>query len=170
MQHISDSCTPESKTALVIKALLSQDQRSADPLAEVIALADTAGVEVLDSLVQKLHRPNPATWIGEGKVAEAGELANELDVDFIIADNDLSPAQEHNIEKITEKTVIDRSQLIMDIFPGVPRPTRPSCRSSWRSCATACHGSSGCGLISHATKEESACAVREKNSSRPTSG
>ena len=116
MQHISDSCTPESKTALVIKALLSQDQRSADPLAEVIALADTAGVEVLDSLVQKLRRPNPATWIGEGKVAEAGELANELDVDFIIADNDLSPAQEHNIEKITEKTVIDRSQLIMDIF------------------------------------------------------
>ena len=116
MQHISDSCTPKNKTALVIKALLSQEQRSADPLAEVIALADTAGVEVLDSLVQKLHRPNPATWIGEGKVAEAGELANELDVDFIIADNDLSPAQEHNIEKITEKTVIDRSQLIMDIF------------------------------------------------------
>mgnify|MGYP004056292689 CR=1 FL=1 len=58
MQHISDSCTPKNKTALVIKALLSQEQRSADPLAEVIALADTAGVEVLDSLVQKLRRPN----------------------------------------------------------------------------------------------------------------
>ena len=69
-----------------------------------------------DSLVQKLSRPNAATWVGAGKVAEAAELAQELDVDFIIADNDLSPAQERNIEKITEKTVIDRSQLIMDIF------------------------------------------------------
>lgn len=67
-------------------------------------------------MLQKLSHPNPATWIGEGKVGEAAELAGELDVDFIIADNDLSPAQERNIEKITEKTVIDRSQLIMDIF------------------------------------------------------
>ena len=66
---------------------------------------------MLDSLVQKLNRPNAATWVGAGKVAEAAELAQELDVDFIIADNDLSPAQERNIEKITEKTVIDRSQL-----------------------------------------------------------
>ena len=116
MQHINDSSTSENKTAVVIKALLNQDQRSADPLGEIISLAETAGVEVLGSMVQKLRRPNPATWIGEGKVGEAAELANELDVDFIITDNDLSPAQEHNIEKMTEKTVIDRSQLIMDIF------------------------------------------------------
>ncbi len=71
---------------------------------------------MIDSLVQKLSRPNAATWVGAGKVAEAAELAQELDVDFIITDNDLSPAQERNIEKITEKTVLDRSQLIMDIF------------------------------------------------------
>ncbi|MEC7777348.1 MAG: GTPase HflX, partial [Planctomycetota bacterium] len=82
----------------------------------MISLSKTADIEVRESLVQKLSRPNAATWVGAGKVAEAAELAQELDVDFIITDNDLSPAQERNIEKITEKTVIDRSQLIMDIF------------------------------------------------------
>lgn len=116
MRHIGDPHTSENKTAIVIKAILKEDRHTVDPLSEIISLSKTADIEVVDSLVQKLGRPNPATWIGEGKVAEATELASELDVDFIIADNDLSPAQERNIEKITEKTVIDRSQLIMDIF------------------------------------------------------
>ena len=116
MQQIGDSSTSETRTALVIKALFKDERQLHDPLAEITALAKTAGIEVRDSLIQKLSRPNPATWLGEGKIAETAELAAELDVDFIIADNDLSPAQERNIEKATEKTVIDRSQLIMDIF------------------------------------------------------
>lgn len=116
MQQIGTSTTSENKTAVVIKALLKGERQFSNPLAEITSLAKTAGIEVRESMLQKLSHPNPATWIGEGKVGEAAELAGELDVDFIIADNDLSPAQERNIEKITEKTVIDRSQLIMDIF------------------------------------------------------
>jgi GTP-binding protein HflX len=104
------------KTALVIRALLRKDPRFDDPLSEIRSLAHTAGIEVVDALVQRLDRPISATYLGKGKVQEASERAAELDVDFILADNDLSPAQERNLEKASERTVVDRSQLIMDIF------------------------------------------------------
>ncbi len=104
------------RTALVIKAQLRQDPRFDDPLAEIRSLATTAGIEVVESCVQRLDRPSAATYLRKGKVQEAAERAAELDVDFILADNDLSPAQERNIEKLSERTVLDRSQLIMDIF------------------------------------------------------
>src|SRR5206468_2358433 len=58
----------------------------------------------------------PATYLGKGKVAEMAERAAQLDVDVIITDNDLSPAQERNLEEVTGRKVVDRSQLIMDIF------------------------------------------------------
>jgi GTP-binding protein HflX len=87
-----------------------------DPLAEIRALAETSGVEIVGAVTQSLARPHPATYLGKGKVAEMAAQATALDVDVVITDNDLSPAQERNLEKITERKVIDRSQLIMDIF------------------------------------------------------
>jgi GTP-binding protein HflX len=102
--------------ALVVKAILKGTSREADPLAEITALVRTAGGEVAGTIVQKLERPHPATYLGKGKVAEMAALAGELDVDMVITDNDLSPAQERNLEEMTNRKVVDRSQLIMDIF------------------------------------------------------
>jgi len=104
------------QTAVVVKALLRRDPKLEDPFAEIVSLAKTAGIEVVETFVQRLDKPHPATYLGKGKIQEAAERAAELDVDFILADNDLSPGQERNLEKLSERTVIDRSQLIMDIF------------------------------------------------------
>jgi len=106
----------ERERAVVLKALRAEDRRSAEPLAEISALADTAGVDIVRAFPQRIDRPHAATYLGPGKVREAAAAARELDVDALITDNDLSPAQERNLEKTSERKVIDRSQLIMDIF------------------------------------------------------
>ena len=105
----------QGEKALVAKAALKGD-KSDDPLAEINALATTAGAEVVDAVVQNLSRPRPGTYMGRGKVDEVASRAQELDVDVVIADNELSPAQERNLEKATNRKVVDRTQLIMDIF------------------------------------------------------
>src|SRR5581483_1496482 len=67
-------------------------------------------------LVQKRHSIIPATYIGKGKLAELQEQVQASDADVIIFDNDLSPAQVRNLEKATQIKVLDRSELILDIF------------------------------------------------------
>ena len=106
----------DRQTAVVVKALFRGDRLREEPTAEIRRLAATAGLEVVECLSQRLDRPHPATYLGKGKVEEASRRAAELDVDLLITDNDLSPAQERNLEKISGRTIIDRSQLIMDIF------------------------------------------------------
>jgi GTP-binding protein HflX len=102
--------------ALIIKATLKGRNEAEDPLAEITALAETAGATVAGAITQKLARPHPATYVGKGKVQELAAMAAALDVDVVFTDNDLSPAQERNLEKLTGRKVVDRSQLIMDIF------------------------------------------------------
>jgi GTP-binding protein HflX len=87
-----------------------------DPLEEIRGLASTAGAVVVGGVTQKRDQPNPATYIGKGKLAEVMEQAQAADTDVIIFDNDLSPAQVRNLEKATELKVLDRSELILDIF------------------------------------------------------
>lgn len=91
----------------------------ADPeerLAELAALAWTAGVQVVGTALQKRDRPDPATYIGKGKVAEVRELARERAADTLIFGVELTPAQARNLEEFTGLKIIDRSQLILDIF------------------------------------------------------
>jgi GTP-binding protein HflX len=88
----------------------------ADSLRELEALADTAGVTTLAVLTQKRLRRDASTFIGKGKVSEVKAAASELGADVIICNDELSPAQARNLEKAIERKVIDRSQLIMDIF------------------------------------------------------
>jgi len=102
--------------ALIVKATIKGQKHAEDPLVEITSLAETAGAIVTKAIRQQLVRPHPATYLGKGKVGEMAELAQSLDVDVVITDNDLSPAQERNLEKLTERKVVDRSQLIMDIF------------------------------------------------------
>ena len=87
-------------------------------IAELAELADTAGAEVLAQVIQKRPNPEPATVLGDGKIAEIAELAKNLEADLLIFDVELSASQIRNIEKITDIRVIDRTMLILDIFAG----------------------------------------------------
>ncbi len=87
-----------------------------DPFGELRSLAEQAGAQVVGELTQNLVKPVSATYIGSGKVTELKGLCEMLDASTIIFDHDLSPKQIANIEKETERKVIDRSELILDIF------------------------------------------------------
>ncbi|MCV7278592.1 GTPase HflX [Mycolicibacterium flavescens] len=85
-------------------------------LAELAALAETAGSEVLDGLIQRRDRPDPSTYIGSGKAAELREVVLATGADTVICDGELSPAQLNALEKAVKVKVIDRTALILDIF------------------------------------------------------
>lgn len=87
-----------------------------DSLEELASLADTAGAEVLGSVVQNLDHPEPGTYIGSGKIEEVRQLAAELGANGVIADDELSPAQLRNLSDALDLKVMDRTLLILDIF------------------------------------------------------
>jgi GTPase len=85
-------------------------------LAELALLTDTAGADPIDSVLQRRDRPDPATYVGGGKAAELAELAEATDVDVVIFDDELTPAQQRNLEQLLGRDVVDRVALILDIF------------------------------------------------------
>ncbi|AGL20247.1 GTPase HflX [Actinoplanes sp. N902-109] len=85
-------------------------------LTELAALAETAGSEVLEGLIQRRGRPDPATFIGRGKVDELRDVVVASGADTVICDGELSPSQLRNLEQQTKVKVIDRTALILDIF------------------------------------------------------
>ncbi len=85
-------------------------------LEELARLADTAGAEIAGTLTQQLDRPNPATYLGKGKVDELKDLIGQLDATLVIFDDELSPAQSKNVEQHVGTRVMDRAELILDIF------------------------------------------------------
>src|SRR5207302_1645750 len=101
---------------LVSVALPNRPWISTDPLEELQGLATTAGAAIVGSLVQRRQNIIPATYIGKGKLDELKEQVQGSDADVVIFDNDLSPAQVRNLEKGTDVKVLDRSELILDIF------------------------------------------------------
>jgi GTP-binding protein HflX len=87
-----------------------------DSLAELASLARTAGAEVLGTMVQRLRRPDATYYMGKGRANELAQLRRELDLDLVIFDDELSPSQQRNLERVIEARVIDRTALILDIF------------------------------------------------------
>lgn len=85
-------------------------------MAELAALAETAGSEVLDALIQRRDKPDPATFIGSGKVAELKGIVKITGADTVICDGELSPGQLRNLEDKVKVKVVDRTALILDIF------------------------------------------------------
>lgn len=85
-------------------------------LAELARLATTAGSVVLDGLIQRRDRPDPATYIGSGKAAELRDLVAELVADTVICDGELTPGQLRRLEQMLKVKVVDRTWLILDIF------------------------------------------------------
>ncbi len=87
-----------------------------DPFRELQALAETAGARVVGQLIQRRRKPRGRTYLGKGKVEELTQLAEMTEATLIIFDNDLSPAQIRELEEATSRKIIDRSELILDIF------------------------------------------------------
>ena len=85
-------------------------------LEELANLAKANNLVPVETFTQKLERPNPATYFGKGKVEELAEAAKTYEVDMIVANDELSPSQIRNLEKLTNTTVLDRTGLILDIF------------------------------------------------------
>ncbi|WP_216701206.1 GTPase HflX [Mycolicibacterium gilvum] len=85
-------------------------------LAELAALAETAGSEVLEGLIQRRDKPDPSTYIGSGKALELRDIVVATGADTVICDGELSPAQLNALEKVVKVKVIDRTALILDIF------------------------------------------------------
>ncbi len=93
------------------------DERTAEPpLMELRRLAQTAGAEVVDEILQKKARVSAATFLGKGKAQEIGRRAASLGAGAVLFNNDLTPAQVRNLEKIVDRRVVDRSEVILDIF------------------------------------------------------
>jgi len=85
-------------------------------LTELAALAETAGSTVLDGLMQRRDKPDPATYVGSGKVAEIREVVEASGADTVVCDGELTPGQLNQLEKLLKVKVVDRTALILDIF------------------------------------------------------
>jgi GTP-binding protein HflX len=85
-------------------------------LDELALLVDTAGADEVGRVVQRRDAPDPATYIGRGKAEELRQLSEAVDADTVVFDDELSPAQQRNLEKILGRTAIDRTAVILDIF------------------------------------------------------
>ncbi|HTG53999.1 MAG TPA: GTPase HflX, partial [Gemmatimonadaceae bacterium] len=91
-------------------------RRLDEHLEELAELADTAGANVVGEVTQLLDRPNPGTYLGAGKLEELGAVLAEREATLVIFDDELTPAQLRNIEQALGKRVMDRAELILDIF------------------------------------------------------
>ena len=87
-----------------------------DPLDELAGLVETAGAKVVGRVTQNRPNPDPATYIGQGKVQEIKQFVDAIDADVVVFDNELSPAQIRNLEEAFEAKVLDRTEIILDIF------------------------------------------------------
>ena len=119
MPELYDTRAPNSPSrAILIGVKLRNNlmHEAEESLQELQQLAETAGIEVVYETIQSRNAPNPTYFIGEGKVEELKPLVEELDADAIIFDEELSPAQNRNLEKVLDVATIDRTGLILQVF------------------------------------------------------
>ncbi|MFW6171561.1 MAG: HflX GTPase family protein, partial [Planctomycetota bacterium] len=105
-----------SERAVLARIILANQQHETNPLEEVAGLATTAGATVVGGLTQRREKPDSATCMGRGKVRELADLVGEEEADMVVFDNDLTPGQIRNLEKALTVKVLDRTELILDIF------------------------------------------------------
>jgi len=111
--NVAASSSPSSSGSLPTD---SPDFNSKESLDELRELAKSAGAEIVGEFTQRKDRPDPATLIGKGKLEEIAGAAASVSADLVLFDHDLSPSQQRNIERAVNTRVIDRTQLILDIF------------------------------------------------------
>jgi len=110
-----------SEAAVLVAVRLDGQPVCGAPLEELSGLAKTAGARVVGQLTQRREKPDATTYIGKGKVEELKSLVGDAGADVVLFDNDLSPGQTRNLEKALGVKVLDRTELILDIFAGRAR-------------------------------------------------
>jgi GTP-binding protein HflX len=105
-----------SEKAILVRVILPDQTAGDDPLDELTGLAKTAGTRIVSGLVQRREVPDVTTYLGKGKVQELKALVERHDADVVIFDNDLHPGQTRNLEQALGIKVLDRTELILDIF------------------------------------------------------
>ena len=91
-------------------------EQTAESLDELELLVDTAGADALDRVVQRREQPDPGTFVGRGKVQEILDSSLAIDADTVVFDDELSPGQQFNLERMLKRTALDRTAVILDIF------------------------------------------------------
>lgn len=115
MEKLRQTLRVRKERAILVAAVLRVPDRP-DDLAELTALAESAGAVVVDRFQQKIRTINPSTYIGKGKADQLAGRVRRFKADVVIFDNDLSPGQIRELEEIIKIKVLDRSELILDIF------------------------------------------------------
>ena len=103
----------------VLVGVITDDQseeQAKEYIEELEFLAQTAGAETHQKFLQRLHQPNPKTFLGSGKIDEVKEYVEEHEIDVVIFDDELSPSQLRNVERLFNCKILDRNNLILDIF------------------------------------------------------
>ena len=119
MQETKNTTTNDHCQTAVLVAIMNDRQDEAqvkEYLDELEFLAETAGVRTLKRFTQRLANPNSRTFVGEGKLAEITFYVEENEVDFVIFDDELSPSQIRNLDKVFSRKIYDRTSLILEIF------------------------------------------------------
>ncbi len=120
MPELYDTRAPNPPSRAILVGVKLRDNsidETEESLQELQQLAETAGIEVVCATIQPRNKPNPTYFIGEGKVhEELKPLIEELDADAVIFDEELSPAQNRNLERVLEVATIDRTGLILQVF------------------------------------------------------
>lgn len=127
----SDILNKKEEFSAVLVGVINQKQteeQALEYLDELAFLARTAGVESKKYFTQSLEKPNPKSFVGTGKLDEVAEYVKEREIDFIIFDDELSPSQLNNIEKLTECKILDRSDLILFIFQERAQTAQAKCQ------------------------------------------
>jgi len=115
MSEPKETISPKQR-AFLVGAIFPHSYKETTPLQELERLAHTANIESLGGIIQKKSKPEGATFFGKGKLNEIKEKLEDLKPDLVICDNDLSPSQSRNLEKELGCRVMDRSELIIEIF------------------------------------------------------
>lgn len=115
-QDISTAIKPERAVLVGIITNEQDDRKTKDYLEELEFLVDTAGGKTEKWFVQKLEEPNPRTFVGSGKLNDLVTYVKENEIDLVVFDDELSPSQLRNLEKALTCKILDRTNLILDIF------------------------------------------------------
>jgi GTP-binding protein HflX len=113
-----------AERAILLGTLPSRSMANGNPLEELHRLATTAGAFIVDNVLQKRDKIDPTYYIGRGKAEELVNLCKDRDIDVVICDDDLTPAQVRNLEQLLHAKVVDRSELILYIFATHARTTQ----------------------------------------------
>jgi GTP-binding protein HflX len=112
------------EASILVGVILPDHEAHGDPLEELEGLATTAGSRVVGRLTQRRAAPDVTAYLGKGKLEELKQLVDANDADVVLFDNDLSPAQTRNLEEAAGVKVLDRSELILDIFASRAQTTQ----------------------------------------------